>query len=162
MRRFRRPLCYAIFLLHDPQTCWLVLAARCSIAKIAFLSPPLCCGCQGFSGPLCGPSLRMDLAMLFFSACLFAATLHFCELASTAAARSNFRLFRGTYAEFNFSSLHGVLCARAHLDLRPSAVMRSAAGGAQSELCSQRTGGGLGAARLSHPRRRGSRLLSSS
>ena len=34
MRQLQRLLCYAIFLLRDLRAGWLVLAARCSIAKV--------------------------------------------------------------------------------------------------------------------------------
>jgi len=68
-----------------------------------------------------GSSLQTRLAnglvAAFFCCLLRAATLHFCEL-SSAGKTENFRLFRGTCAYS--SSLHGVLCARSHLDLWPS------------------------------------------
>jgi len=117
VRRLRRLLAAAIFLHAACRHTSLVLAACCSIAErlVSYFRRSI--AAARVSRVLSADSARKWTCRRLFCCLLRAATLHFCEL-SSASKTENFRLFRGTCAYS--SSLHGVLCARSHLDLWPS------------------------------------------
>ena len=157
MRRLRRLLCYAIFLLRDLRARWLVLAARCSIAKVVLYFRRSIAAARVSESSLQTRLVNWTCRRPFSSACLYAATLYFYEL-SSAVKTGNFRLFRGACAIHLRSPSSSSIGRRALCTHVPtSSSLHGAIWAVQSK-----TGGDLGAAQLSHPRRRGGRLLPSS